>query len=64
MDTPIPFDLVRRPPSPHVAHLISGISSYRERNCGPPAYRHAAPLAFPLIINLGTPFRIALGRTP
>lgn len=57
-------DLVRRAPAPHVAHLISSISFYRERGCGPMLHRHAAPLAFPLVVNLGTPFRIALGRTP
>lgn len=64
MTTDAAFDLVRRPPGPALAHLIAGISFYRERGCGPVAYRHAAPLVFPLVINLGTPFRIALGRTP
>lgn len=58
------FDLVRRAPAAHVAHLISSISFYRERDCGAMLYRHAAPLALPLVINLGTPFRIALGRAP
>ncbi|WP_245315387.1 AraC family transcriptional regulator [Bradyrhizobium yuanmingense] len=28
------------------------------------AFRHAAPLALPLLVNLGTPFRIALGHRP
>lgn len=64
MDAPIPADIIRRPPSPRVAHLISSISFYRERGRDLSAFRHAAPLALPLLINLGSPFRIALGRSP
>lgn len=64
MHAAIPFDLVRRRPSPQVAGLVSRISFYRERGRGTVSYRHAAPLTFPLVISLGTPFRIGLGRVP
>lgn len=64
MDASVSVDLIRRPPSPRVAHLISSISFYRERGRGLVAFRHAAPLALPLIVSLGSPFRIALGRDP
>ncbi|MVT54569.1 helix-turn-helix domain-containing protein [Bradyrhizobium yuanmingense] len=59
-----PPDVIRRPPSPRLARLISSISFYRERGIGLAAFRHAAPLALPLLVNLGTPFRIALGHRP
>lgn len=64
MDATVVPDVVRRTASPRLAHLISAISFYRERGCGLTGFRHAAPLALPLLLNLGTPFRIALGRTP
>nr|WP_162406866.1 helix-turn-helix domain-containing protein [Bradyrhizobium symbiodeficiens] len=57
-------DVVNRPASPHLAHIVSGISFYRENGLGLASFRHAAPLALPLLISLGTPFRIALGREP
>ncbi|MBR1167725.1 helix-turn-helix domain-containing protein [Bradyrhizobium liaoningense] len=59
-----PPDVVRRPPSPRLARLVSSISFYRERGIGLAAFRHAAPLTLPLLVNLGTPFRIALGHQP
>ena len=59
-----PPDVIRRPASPRLAGLISSISFYRERGLGLAAFRHAAPLALPLLVNLGTPFRIALGHQP
>jgi hypothetical protein len=34
------------------------------RGLGLTRFRHAAPLALPLILNIGRPFRIALGRQP
>lgn len=64
MDASVAFDVIRSPPSPRVAHLISGMSLYRERGYGLVAFRHAAPLALPLILSFGSPFRIALGRAP
>lgn len=59
-----PPDIIRRPASPRLARLVSSISFYRERGVGLSAFRHAAPLALPLLVNLGTPFRIALGHQP
>lgn len=64
MDASIAPDVISRPVSPRLAHLVSGISFYRERGIGLTAFRHAAPLALPLLVNLGSPFRIALGRAP
>ena len=64
MDATAVPDVVRRPPSPRLAQLVSSISYYRERGVGLTAFRHAAPLALPLLLNFGTPFRIALGRPP
>ena len=57
-------DVVRRSASPRLARLVSSISFYREHGLGLAAFRHAAPLALPLLVNLGTPFRIALGHQP
>ena len=62
--TPVTFEMVRRPPSQRTAGLISAISGYRETARGRFCQREAAPLAVPLIINLGTPFLIGLGRDP
>jgi AraC-like DNA-binding protein len=62
--TPIAFELARRPPSQRMAGLISGMTGYREMAQGRFCQREAAPLTVPLIISLGTPFTIALGRDP
>lgn len=64
MDASVVPDIIRRPASPRLAHLVSSISFYRERGLGLAGFRHAAPLALPLLVSLGTPFRIALGRRP
>jgi AraC-like DNA-binding protein len=64
VDATVQFDAIRRPASPRVAHLISGLSFYRERGRGLTSFRHAAPVALPLLLSLGAPFRIALGREP
>jgi AraC-like DNA-binding protein len=64
MDATVHSEVIRWPASPRVGHLISGMSFYRERGLGLTRFRHAAPLALPLVLNLGTPFRIALGRQP
>ncbi|WP_291869492.1 helix-turn-helix domain-containing protein [Bradyrhizobium sp.] len=61
---PVAFEMVRRPPSQRTAGLISGITGYRETARGRFSQREAAPLAVPLIISFGTPFRIGLGRDP
>ncbi|MBJ3776510.1 helix-turn-helix domain-containing protein [Acuticoccus mangrovi] len=58
-----PFALLRRAPSPPLAGLVREIVVYRERGLSPPQ-RETASLTVPLIINLGTPFRIGLGREP
>ncbi len=64
MDATLIPDVIRQSASPRLAHLVSSISFYRERGFGLTGFRHAAPLALPLLLNLGTPFRIALGRRP
>jgi AraC-like DNA-binding protein len=64
MDTSMPPDVIRQPVPAHLSHIVASISFYRERGLGLSGFRHAAPLALPLLINLGSPFRIALGRTP
>lgn len=64
MDAAFVPDVIRQAASPRLAHLVSSISLYRERGLGLTGFRHAAPLAWPLLLNLGTPFRIALGRCP
>jgi AraC-like DNA-binding protein len=61
---PVAFELTRRPPSQRMAGLITGMTGYRETARGRFCQREAAPLAVPLIISFGTPFRIALGRDP
>lgn len=64
MKAPVHFELARREPSSHMAGLISGMSGYREVACGRSCQRETASLVVPLIISLGTPFLIALGRDP
>jgi AraC-like DNA-binding protein len=61
---PVAFELTRRPPSQRMAGLITGMTGYRETARGQFCQREAAPLAVPLIISFGTPFRIGLGREP
>src|ERR1700737_3158171 len=61
---PVAFELARRLPSQRMAGLISGMTGYREMARGRFCQREAAPLVVPLIISLGTPFLIALGRDP
>lgn len=64
MDASTAPEIIRRPVPAHMAHIVSSISCYRERGLGLTSFRHAAPLSLPLLISLGTPFRIALGREP
>lgn len=61
---PVAFDVIRRMPSPRAAGLICGMTAYRETATGRFYQREAAPLRLPLIISLGSPFLIALGREP
>jgi AraC-like DNA-binding protein len=61
---PVAFELARRAPSQRMTGLISGMTGYRELARGRFCQREAAPLAVPLIISLGTPFKIGLGRDP
>ena len=61
---PVAFELIRRAPSQQTAGLICEITGYRETALGRFCQREAAPLRLPLIISLGTPFLIALGRDP
>ena len=64
MTAPLAFELARRPPSPRMAGLIAGMTGYRETASGRFSQRETAPLVVPLIVSLGTPFLIALGREP
>lgn len=64
MDASTAPEVISRPVPAHMAHIVSSISCYRERGLGLTNFRHAAPLALPLLINLGNPFRISLGRAP
>lgn len=61
---PVAFDVIRRTPSQRAAGLICGMTGYRETAAGRFYQREAAPLRLPLIISLGSPFLIALGREP
>jgi AraC-like DNA-binding protein len=61
---PVEFELIRHSPSQRAAGLICGMTGYREMAAGRFRQREAAPLRLPLIISLGSPFLIALGRTP
>lgn len=61
---PVAFDVIRQAPSERAAGLICGMTGYRETAAGRFFQREAAPLRLPLIISLGSPFLIALGREP
>ncbi|WP_448952712.1 helix-turn-helix domain-containing protein [Labrys neptuniae] len=54
----------RRAPAPQLSALISGIYGYREQGDAMRGLTEAASLTVPLIVNFGSPFRIALGRAP
>lgn len=64
MGAPLAFEFTRRPPSQRMAGLIAGMTGYRETALGRFSQRETAPLVVPLIISVGTPFLIALGRRP
>ncbi|KRQ92654.1 AraC family transcriptional regulator [Bradyrhizobium jicamae] len=61
---PFAFEMIRRAPSQRMAGLISGLTGYRETARGRFFQRETAGLVVPLIISVGTPFLIALGRDP
>lgn len=58
------FELLRRPPGATLSGLARALTGYRETRPAAIAQREAAPLSVPLIVSLGTPFRIALGAVP
>lgn len=64
MGAPLAFEFTHRPPSQRMAGLIAGMTGYRETALGRFSQRETAPLVVPLIISVGTPFLIALGRQP
>ena len=64
MGAPVSFQMVRHTAAPRVAGLICGMAGYRETVPGRFSQREAASLSVPLIVSLGTPFSIALGREP
>jgi AraC-like DNA-binding protein len=64
METPDAFAVIRRHPSDRTRHLLSAITGYREMRPARHHQRETAGLVVPLIISIGTPFRIALGREP
>jgi AraC-like DNA-binding protein len=57
-------EVVRRAGDPALRHAVLGLTGYRENGTTPPEQREAAPVAVPLIISFGTPFRIAFDRAP
>ena len=61
---PLAFEMIRRAPSQRTAGLIMGMTGYRETALGKFSQRETAPLVVPVIISLGSPFLIALGRAP
>ncbi|MBR1248972.1 AraC family transcriptional regulator [Bradyrhizobium sp. AUGA SZCCT0169] len=64
LGAPLAFEMIRRAPSQRTAGLITGMTGYRETALGRFSQREAAHLIVPLIISLGSPFLIALGRKP
>ena len=64
LGAPLAFEMIRRAPSQRTAGLITGMTGYRETSRGRFSQREAAHLIVPLIISLGSPFLIALGREP
>ena len=58
------FELRFHTPSPAAAGLVARIAGYRETGAASLAQREAASLVVPLVISLGSPFSIALGRAP
>jgi AraC-like DNA-binding protein len=58
------FAVIRRQPSNRTRHLLSAITGYREMRPALHHQRETAGLVVPLVISIGTPFRIALGREP
>ena len=64
MNAPLSFELAHRAPTARSAGLIAGMTGYREQARGRFHQCEAAPLVMPLIISLGSPFLIALGREP
>ena len=64
LGAPLAFEMIRRAPSQRTAGLITGMTGYRETALGRFSQREAAHLIVPLIISLGSPFLIALGREP
>jgi hypothetical protein len=54
------FEMVRRRPRGVVCEIIAGLSGYLERSGKGFVGREAAPLVFPIVLNLGHPFRISL----
>lgn len=64
MDAPAPVELMHRAPSPRLAGVVTRIIGYRESAGGGLSQRETAELVVPLIVSLGSAFRIALDRAP
>lgn len=56
--------MIRRRPPAHLAGVITDLCAYRETMPGRLVQRETASLVVPLVISLGSPFSIALGRNP
>lgn len=54
--------LLQRAPDARLRREILGLTAYAAAD--PPPMRHAAPLRWPLIFNIGAPWHIALAGTP
>lgn len=64
MSGAFPIELVRRVPHPALVGVVAGLSGYREVSPGLRIQHESAALVVPVIVSLGRPFRIALGRAP
>ncbi len=58
------FVLLRHPPSPALAGLVTRITGYRETVRRPIRMTETASLIVPVILSFGEPFEIALNREP
>ncbi len=64
MTMAFPVELVRRAAPRALAGVVAGLAGYREVGRGLRIQHESAALVVPLIVSLGSSFRIGLGQTP